>query len=227
MARTKTVNVLDVLAAARGEFARRGLRRALMSDIARAAGVSAGTLYNVAVSKEALFAAVFLDSGEAASRPLPLAEPSGREIVVAVADRLTAAMSLPLLDEALRRPRANDIELELRGIVGERYDAIASCWQLLAVVEQTAKDIPEAAAAYYDGGRSEHVDTLGRYLRQRTGVGQVRPVPPAAAARFMIEAVAWWAWHRHEDQRQLAIADDDARALVQDMTAAALAVRAG
>lgn len=223
MARTKTVNVLDVLAAARDEFARRGLRRALMSDIARAAGVSAGTLYNVAVSKEALFAAVFLDTDEAVSRPLPLAEPSGPEIAAAAAERLASAMALPLFEEALRRPRADEITLEIRAIVGERYDATASCWRLLAAVEQTAKDIPEAAAAYFDGGRSQHVDALARYLRSRTAAGQVRPVPPAAAARFVIEAVAWWAWHRHEDQQQLAIADDDARALVQDMAAAALA----
>jgi AcrR family transcriptional regulator len=218
------VNVQEVLAAARDEFARRGLRRALMVDIARAADVSTGTLYNVAVSKEALFAAAFLDAEEAASRPLPLAEPSGVEIMAAIADRLTAAMALPLLDEALRRPRAADISLEIRGIVGERYDAIGSCWQLLAAVEQTARDIPEVAAAYYDGGRSEHVDALARYLRQRTAAGQVRPVPPAAASRFVIETVAWWAWHRHEDQQQLTIADDDACALVQDMAAAALAI---
>lgn len=218
------MNVPDVLAAARDEFARRGLRRALMSDIARAAGVSAGTLYNVAVSKEALFAAVFLDADEAASLPLPLAEPSGPQIAAVAAERLASAMALPQFEEALRKPRASEILLELRAIVGERYDAIASCWRLLAAVEQTAKDIPEAASAYFDGGRSQHVDALARYLRKRTAAGQVRPVPPAAAARFVIEAVAWWAWHRHEDQQQLAIADDDARALVQDMVATALAV---
>jgi AcrR family transcriptional regulator len=216
------VNSLAVLSAARDEFARRGLRRALMSDIARAAGVSAGTLYNVAVSKEALFAAVFLHPEEVASRSLPLAEPSGPEIVAIVTDRLSSAMALPLLQEALRQPRANDIDLEIHALVGERFDALASCWQLLAAVEQTAKDIPDAAAAYFDAGRSEHFEVFARYLRSRTAAGQVRPVPPAAAARFVSEAVTWWAWHRHEDQRKLAIDDNDARALVQDMTAAAL-----
>lgn len=222
MAPVRMVDLGRVLDGARAEFARGGLRRTLMSDIARAAGVSTGTLYNVAVSKDALFLAVFLAPEDVAAQALPMPVPPPAEMMERIGERLRAAMSLPAQAAASSRARAQDPVEELRGLVAERYDALAASWQLLAAVEQTAKDIPEVSAAYYTLGRTGHVDDLAGYLQKRVAAGQVRPVDPRTAARFVVEAVTWWAWHRHEDQQPPDITDDAARALVQDMVTAAL-----
>ena len=196
-----------------------------MADIASAAGVSAGTLYNIAASKEALFLAVFLPPEQLRALSLPVPAPTDQELLERVTDRLRGATELPLLAQALRRGRAaDDLVGELAGIVGERYDAIAGNWQLLAAVEQTARDFPVVARRYFEGGRQGQTDDLAQYLQSRSAAGQLRAVEPALTARFIVEAVAWWAWHRHEDQVPLPVQDQDARALVQDLVVQALLV---
>jgi AcrR family transcriptional regulator len=225
MARPRSVDVDHVLRCARRAFARAGLRRTLMADIAKAAGVSAGTLYNIASSKEALFLAVFLPPERLQERPLPLATPSASELLAEITDSLQAATALPLLSAASRRPRAQDAREELSALVGERYDAIAGSWELLAAVEQTARDFPIAAERYYGQGRQGQAKALAVYLKRRGEAGQLRDVNPHLASRYVIETVAWWAWHRHEDADPPAVTDAQARALVQDLVAASLLPR--
>lgn len=222
MPRPRSVELTAVVDAARTAFARSGLRRTLMSDIARQAGVSTGSLYNVAVSKDALFLAMFLPPEALAAEPLPLTVPPPEQLLARVDERLRAAMHLPVQAAALQRPRADDPEAELRAVVGERYDVLAAAWPLLAAVEQTARDVPAVFEAYYAGGRDGFLDDLARYLALRADAGQVRPVEPVTAARFVVEAVAWWAWHRHEDQQPVEVDEAQARALVLDMVTAAL-----
>lgn len=222
MGRSRKIDVVAVVDAACDVFARHGLRRALMSDIARTAGVSVGTLYNVATSKDALFLAAFLDPAELVRQPLPLPLPPPVELTQRVADCLGRAVALPAQAAALGRRSAKDPAAELHALIGERYDAIAQHWKLLAAVEQTAKDIPAVAALYYDEGRGRQIDELARYLSSRMTAGQLRAVDPATTARFIIEAVAWWAWHRHEDHQAPLLDDQAARAFVQDMLTAAL-----
>jgi AcrR family transcriptional regulator len=227
MARPRTIDVAGVVDAARDVFARHGLRRALMSDIARAAGVSVGTLYNIATSKDALFLAIFLEPADLAEQALPLPIPAPAELVERVSGRLTRAVALPAQAAALLRPRADDPGTELHALIAERYDAIAQNWKLLSAVEQTARDIPEVAVLYYDQGRGNQINELARYLALRIAAGQLRDVDAKATARFIIEAVAWWAWHRHEDHQAPPLDDAAARGLLQDLLAAALLVRSG
>ncbi len=193
-----------------------------MSEIAVSAGVSTGSLYNVAVSKEALFLACFLTPAELQTQVLPMPVPSAEEIIDRVGGRLRSAMGLPLLVAALQQPRADDARVELLDLIAERFDATADNWQLLAAVEQTAKDIPVVFHEYFEDGRGGQVEDLAAYVRLRADSGQLRPVDPVLAARFMIEAVTWWAWHRREDQHPMDLDDASARALVQDLLASAL-----
>lgn len=224
MARPRTIDGTGVVDAARDVFARHGLRRALMSDIARTAGVSVGTLYNIATSKDALFLAIFLEPADLADQALPLPVPAAAELVERVSGRLARAVALPAQAAALLRPRADDPATELHALIGERYDAIAQNWKLLSAVEQTARDIQEVAVLYYDQGRGHQVDELASYLALRMDAGQLRAVDCEAASRFIIETVAWWAWHRHEDHQGPPLDDAAARALLQDLLAAALLV---
>lgn len=222
MARPKSVDVDHVLRCARQCFARTGLRRTLMADVAKAAGVSAGTLYNIASGKEALFLAVYLTPDRLRQIPLPVPTPTGPDLLAEVTAALQAATDLPLLTKASRQPRADNIVAELSALVGERYDAVAGSWELLAAAEQTAKDLPVVAAQYYGQGRQGQVDALASYLASRSEAGQLRPVAPGHAARFVIETVTWWAWHRHEDPAPPDLDDAQARALVQDLVVASL-----
>lgn len=53
----------------------------------------------------------------------------------------------------------------------------------------------------------------------------LRPVPDVAtAARFIVETIAWFAWHRKGDPDSAMIGDDQARATVRYLIVAAFVI---
>lgn len=218
----RPVSVDAVLNAATDVFAARGFVRTKMQDVAAAAGVAAGSLYNVAASKEALFAAVFVPIQERSELRLPLAAPSMAEMQQAITVRLLEATALPAHEKALATQRAKDISEELRGLLTERYDALSANWRLIAAVERTAADLPQVFDAFYYGGRAAFLASLAEYLDARMQAGQLRRTgEPEVVARFVVEAIAFWAYHRHEDPTST-YTDEQARQVCVDMLAAAL-----
>lgn len=207
----RPVSVDVVLDAAAEMFAERGFVRTRMSDVAQRAGVATGSLYNVAASKEALFAAVFVPRDQRPGLQLPLADPGLEQMQTVIATRLLEATRLPLHEQALSRERADDVVVELRELLGERYDSMAASWRQVAAVERTAADLPAVFHAFYDDGRARFLDSLAEYLRLRAGAGQLRlSAEPELVARFVVEAVAFWAYHRHQDPT-FAVSDQQAR----------------
>lgn len=69
--KTQAVRRAHVLQAALGVFAERGFRRATIRDIARAAGVSDGTIYNIFANKTALLLALLEPLEPAMDEPPP------------------------------------------------------------------------------------------------------------------------------------------------------------
>jgi AcrR family transcriptional regulator len=196
----RPVSAGSVLDAALAVFAQRGFVRAKMSDIASTAGVSIGSLYNVAKSKEALFAAVFVPPAERTALSLPLPDPDLDAMQVLVTERMLQATSLPQHQAALLTDKAVDIRAELIALLEERYDAMAANWPLVAAIERTADDLPAVFDAFYASGREHFLQSLGEYLRLRADAGQLRlAAGELVVARFIVEAVAFWAYHRHED----------------------------
>jgi hypothetical protein len=67
------------------------------------------------------------------------------------------------------------------------------------------------------------LNLLARYIDRRIAGGYFRPVPDApTAARFLLESVAWFAWHRRGDPDSAMITDDAARTTVIDLLTASL-----
>ena len=207
----KPVVVDVVLDAAAEVFAERGFVRTRMSDVAQRAGVATGSLYGVAKSKEALFAAVFVPRDQRADLELPLPDPGLPEMQSVIARRLHAATLLPLHEQALARPQAGDIAAELRALLVERFDSMAASWRQVAAVERTAADLPAVFDAFYNQGRRAFLEGLAQYLRRRAEAGQLRlGAEPDLVARFVVESVAFWAYHRHQDPT-FDVSDEQAR----------------
>jgi AcrR family transcriptional regulator len=211
--RTRPADRLDQLAsAALTVFKRKGFRQALMADVAKEMGVSAGLLYTYVESKEALlyFVLEWLATGE--------------DRAPAASDRaLPQRMAQPALKEALSRKRAADPAAELVAIVREHYRAVSDCRDLLTVIDRTAGDIPELRERFFVKARRPLVLRLADYIDLRIAARQFRPVPDSkVAARFVIEAVAWFANHRHGDLDSASIDDEVAEATVVDLLTAAL-----
>jgi AcrR family transcriptional regulator len=201
-------------AAALAVFAAKGLRRARMADVARAMGLSTGSLYNYVESKEALFHWLVELGGSApveapARLPIPTPPPGATQARLRAA--LAEGMRLPALDAALARRRVGDVRAELAGIVRELYERIEQTRGPGAAIERSAIDQPELFELYFRGARRELFAALSRYVAKRAKSGHFRGVAdPAVAARFLVESLAWFGRHRFTDPDPELLPGDDA-----------------
>lgn len=218
--------LLAIIDAATEVFAQQGFAATQMVDVARAAGVSVGTLYNYVEGKEALLLLAaerpFTDVAE--GRGLPVPTPDRAELLVRLADTLDTHVRVAALERALGEAAASDaVATQVREVVGDLFDLLASTRVAADAMERSARDAPDLAALFYSRVRVRLLDQLVRYCRQ---VDAVAPLPASvtadAAARFVLETVTWWARHRHRDPEPPEITDADARAVAIALVVSAL-----
>ncbi len=218
MARTRPADRLDeLLDAALHVFLALGYRRARMSDVAAAAGVSPGLLYTYAAGKEALFSLVVRrelgEAVDAIALPVPNPEPGDLERLVVRGVRGIARN--PVLEAAEAVDDPADAATELATVVGEIYDSMHRYRRFIRVVERSAVEWPELAEHFYERGRRPLVRRLARFIARRCASRHYRPVPdPDVAARYVVEIVAWFANHRYGDHDGARIDDAIARETV-------------
>jgi AcrR family transcriptional regulator len=205
MARTAAPNrVGDIVGAALRVFGRRGFARAQMSEVAEAAGVSVGTLYNYVEGKDALLllcAAYAFDPEAAIGGERPLTVGSRKTYLAKLRRHLDGLAHLPALDAALAANGApKDVVAECTAIVADLFDLIARTRLGMDALERSARDVPDVAALFYGDVRLAFLRDLTEYIARRA---KQRRIPslldPAITARFAVESVTWMARHRHGD----------------------------
>lgn len=205
----------DLLDAATKIFTVKGYRQTQMSDIAREMGVSQGTLYNYVESKEALFLLVcergFSEGPIQAPEQPPVPSPSFETMVQKIREQMLSTTRLNTLRAALRTDNPADARAELEGVLREFYSVIQRNRHGFDLIERSALEVPEMAQMLFVEGRRKGVGGLARYIASRVESGHFKPVPnPATSARFVVEAVTWFARHRHHTPDSQMISDDDA-----------------
>ncbi|WIX75090.1 helix-turn-helix domain-containing protein [Amycolatopsis carbonis] len=218
----------EIAEAAARVFMAKGYQAAGVSDVSAALGLSHGAVYTYAKSKEALLYLALLrlirpEALEDLTTPVPTPTP---EEIVALIDGWAADDSglSALAASAGRRQRP--VADELGAIVDELYGFIERNRHLLALVERCAADLPELAQYYFVQRRRGMLDTLADYLTRRIRSGALDPVPDVpAAARFIVETIAWFAWHRLGDPDSTRLDDDACRATVRHLVLAAFVPR--
>jgi len=205
----------DLLKAATKVFTAKGYRQAQMADIAREMGVSQGTLYNYIESKEALFQLVceqgFSRGPLQPPRKPPIASVSFETMLQRIREQSSSNARLEALRTAVRTNEPDDARAELEGVLREFYSVTERNRHGFDLVERSTGDVPELAEMLFVEGRQRTVDTLARYITNRVASGHFKPVPDApTAARFIIEAVTWFARHRHNTPDSQMISDRDA-----------------
>lgn len=208
--------VEEIAEAAARVFTAKGYRAAGVSDVSSALGMSHGAVYTYAKSKEALLylALLRLTRPEAlAGLEIPVATPTPAEIV-AVIDGGKGDLGVV----SGGRRRNVPIAEELGGIIDEVYTFIEENRELLALIERCARDLPELAEFHFVKRRRAALASIADYLRRRIRSGALRPVPDVpAAARFIAETVAWFAWHRLGDPDSAMLDDETCRRTVRHL----------
>jgi AcrR family transcriptional regulator len=199
--------------AAAQTFIARGYRMTQMGDVASALGVAKGTLYLYVESKEALFDLTgrFADA-EPTPVPTSLPWPTPRQgaTVAYVRERLADQSRELVLVAALQRPSPANAAAEFTEIVRDLYRRMAQNRKSLKLVDRCALDHPELADVWFDEGRWAQHTALVRYIEQRVAEGALRSVTNGSiAARFVLEAIAFWAVHRHWDPSPQTLVEKD------------------
>lgn len=192
----------EVADAAVAVFTDKGFRPAGISDVAAALGLSHGALYTYVDSKQALLYLALLrviQPDAVGTLTLPVTAPPSQEIG-ALLDSWASAQAQPPLVQASGYPNTRLADQELGVVIDALYGFIEHNRQALQLFARCAADLPELAQWYFAQRRRATLDQLGGYLRQQTAAGNLRPVPDIpAAARFIVETIAWFAMHRHGD----------------------------
>ena len=206
---------MAIVDAATEVFAQRGFAGAQMADVAGAAGVSIGTIYNYVEGKEALLLLCaerpFVDITE--GRALPVPAPDRGELLARLEATLTRYVRIDSLERALEGTvRPGTVDPQLREIVGDLFDLLAATRVAADAMERSAREAPDLAELFYRRVRLRILDQLEEYLGR---VERTRPLPapltPEVAARSVLEIVTWWARHRLRDPAPLGIDDAQAR----------------
>ncbi|MBC7869806.1 MAG: TetR/AcrR family transcriptional regulator [Chitinophagaceae bacterium] len=156
-----------VINAAVDLFLERGYERTSLQDIAKAAGISTGTIFKHFPTKAALFGEIMARVWEATPEAVPLVPAAGN-----------ARAGLTLIgQEYARLLRQPNIEPLFRVIIAE------------------APRFPELGQALYEQGKKPYLDRLHAYLAAETGSGALEIDDiPLAARQFlgMINDVIFW-----------------------------------
>ena len=223
--RTPPTRLADVAEAARKVFTEKGYHRTLMTDVGKELGLSHALLYKVVESKEALFQLALLGTAapeRLSELPVPLPTPGPGEALKPLADWTAGNMSFPFVKAALLTDDCGDIRREFHGVIDEYYSAVEDNRGLLALLERSAADIPELRELYFGTSRRGQVDMLEEYVERRTRTGYLRSFPDTTlATQFIVETVAWFAWHRRDHPDPIAAEDGTVRQSVHLLLAAA------
>lgn len=194
----------ELVEAATRVFAERGYKQTQMSDVAEAMGIAKGTVYLYVESKEALFDLACRLADTPGPRPmptdLPVRTPASGATARYVAEQLAGSTVFPLMSTLLAKKKRGDARKEVESIVVELFDELTRHRRALKLVDQSARDLPDLAALWFEGARGGLLELLTRYLEDRIAARRLRPVPNAsAAARVVLETTMFWAVHRHWD----------------------------
>ena len=218
----------ELLDAALRVFAAKGVRRARMADIAAEMGVAPGSLYNYVESKEALFHWIVArgasDLPVAEPPALPIPTPRPEDAAALLQEQLAEAFVLPRFEAACARKRPRDAQRELHEVLGELYDRIAGARRTMSVIERSAIDLPELFDTYFATLRRSFFERLRGYIAARQRSGDFRASLDAdVAARFVVEAITFFARHRFGDPSPPPLPDDaEVRAQVIALASASL-----
>jgi AcrR family transcriptional regulator len=199
-----------------------------MADIAAEMGVAPGSLYNYVESKEALFHWIVArgasDAPLAEPPSLPIPTPAPDAAAERVRAQLAAAFELPRFEAACARRRPHDARSELHDVLGELYDRIAGARRSMSVIERSAIDLPDLFDTYFAKLRRRYFERLRGYIAARQRTGDFRAsLDPDVAARFVVEAITFFARHRYGDPNPPPLpADAEVRAQVIDLASASL-----
>ncbi|MEO1089922.1 MAG: helix-turn-helix domain-containing protein [Pseudomonadota bacterium] len=202
--------LIAIAAAARAVMTARGIRLTQVSDVARAAGVGAGTIYLYAADKEALVGLALRSAAE-----FPLREDTevvgvdSAELTRLVGEVVESCFVWPALRAAATtEPTPATVAV----VFAEAYDLVVAQRRLIAFLDRCSSEVPAFAEAWHERTRRVYFRELEVCLARHAAHGVIRnDVDFGVASRALLEMIVWMAQRRVGDPVTPACGDDTAR----------------
>jgi AcrR family transcriptional regulator len=215
----------EVADAAVRVFTEKGFRSGGISDVADALGLSHGAPYTYVDSKQALLYLALLRTirpGAVSELAIPVTAPPPQEIVALLKSWAADQAAFQLASQGPGLSASGPAGEGLGVIIDALYGFIERNRRALQLIAQCAAELPDLAQWYFVQQRRATVQGIGDFLQERIKSGELRPVPDVpAAARFIVETIAWFAMHRHTDPDSAMLDDDACRRTVRHLLLAA------
>ncbi len=198
-------------------FMRKRYENTQMLDVAQKMGVSVGTLYLYVKSKKALFdlalQEIFRDFAFKETLELPVAEIDHdflMEHIVGVCIRRHMSDIKAIISKG--KDRLSEVEEIIRLMYGFQ----ATYRKGILMLERNGVSWPKLADFFFNS-RAHYVRQIADYLEQGITQGITRPLQnPLLSARLILECIAWFAMHRHNDRDLSGLDDKQAEDTVVD-----------
>jgi len=215
---TKQIEKIEnIVQAAVQTFIQSGYRLAQVSDIARKAKISPGTIYLYFESKEALFD--FVVRYAARSTPpkewpdIPIPTPPLNSTINFVMMRVPTIF--PVLFGASKLDNQDDTRNELEHVIREMYRVFFAKRHYIRLMDSSTRDWPQLAEVWDKGIRKNVVATLERYIQNRIRQNVfLEVIDTWATARSIVEMLNWFATHRPDMPDHAGISDETAEKIV-------------
>ncbi|HBM89095.1 MAG: helix-turn-helix domain containing protein [Parvibaculaceae bacterium] len=221
MPRKQATTLSEIAEAALDHISRHGFKQTQMSDIAKAIGISAGTLYLYVENKEALLALAskfLLDPADLETSPLPFKAVSRDELATLFSETATKLARWPLLEQAIEDKTSDPDRFKSVGY--EMFDLLSANRRAIWFLDRLAFELPEFAPVQLTSVRGRTLGLLTDLL-EATGKSSIPPHGLSVMARAAIETLAWSAMHRHREGLDAQPMDKLSEEFIRDLAAQA------
>lgn len=221
MPRKQATTLSEIAEAALDHISRHGFKQTQMSDIAKAIGISAGTLYLYVENKEALLALAskfLLDPADLETSPLPFKAVSRDELATLFSETAIKLARWPLLEQAIEDKTSDPDRFKSVGY--EMFDLLSANRRAIWFLDRLAFELPEFAPVQFTSVRGRTLGLLTDLL-EATGKSSIPPHGLSVMARAAIETLAWSAMHRHREGLDAQPMDKLSEEFIRDLAAQA------
>lgn len=192
----------------------RQYRNTKVSEIAAAAGVATGTIYNLFESKKAILTFVIrasFEEGYLSGDPsLPIAQENESRL-------------LSLFRQSMERYVARVVDREgnaicgFAGLISMLFDMHAETLLATGNIEHNADILPELAEEFF-AFRRNGFDIIERLLRQYMQSGEIRMLEyPRVHVQSIADILTWWAMNAYIAMPEIAIPRETGKAIALDL----------
>jgi AcrR family transcriptional regulator len=206
-------NIVD---AAGRLFIMKGYHQTQITDIAKDTGISTGSIYNLFVSKKAIFqfvlACIFDENFILRDRVFPIAEMDTQVLEKQIVERFELSMKDIFQSQADKGENAPSF----RNVLSKVFDFISKYGTGLLIFEHNSASWPELCAVYFEN-RNVFFKVFEKCVDQYIQKGEIRHLEqPEYHTRLIIETLSWWGMHVKNSFSNMHIDTADAKKVAMD-----------